>query len=480
MERAAETERGDPDREDGDVGRRPMLVLVTDDAELSAGARAGDRDVRSWAPGAAAPAGARTFGGDPTRPESFAWAADAPAVTAVIALEDAARANAVMRAVRRVRSDAAVLILHDEVDHVAGDGTLARAGRLRDVLRLDLDEELHRLEAQRRLFCMRAFAERAAIVPILMHPAPDPDALASAFAVRVLLGRDADAAPIVTLAESHRPESGRMARLLKLAVVRITAAELRGFERVIAVDHQPTSYGSGGPRLAVLDHHPREHGCQPDYADIRPDLGATATIATQYVRADPTLRLRAPLATALLYGIKTDTAGLTRGVTPADVEAYAFLQSRADLMLLRRFERPSYPYDTARELGAAVARSRMDRDLVLVWLGRIDADAAHHAVDLADLCLSIEGAIWAAVAAHVDDRIVLTLRHQGVAGEAGEIAKKLAFEGGMGGGHTSMARVEWPAESVPEIVAAGDAERAADAVLRRLRRALDDEVSPRR
>ena len=80
------------------------------------------------------------------------------------------------------------------------------------------------------------------------------------------------------------------------------------------------------------------------------------------------------LATALLFGIKTDTDSLTRGVSPADVNAYAFLQERAELTQVRRFERPSYPVETARAYGGALASMVCERDLCAVFLGELAED----------------------------------------------------------------------------------------------------------
>src|SRR5690606_26595037 len=196
-------------------------------------------------------------------------------------------------------------ILHDAIDSRPGDGTLARAGRLRDVLRIDLDEELQWLEAERRLYCLRRFADGAAVLPILMHPDPDPDALASAYAARVVLRRAHADAPLVTLAASQRPENRRMEKLLDLNVVEVNEDELRGFDRLLAVDHQPIGLlRPGGPRIAVLDHHPFQPAARFEYADIRPGLGAASSMLTQYLRAEAAAPPSGNLATALLYGIR--------------------------------------------------------------------------------------------------------------------------------------------------------------------------------
>jgi nanoRNase/pAp phosphatase (c-di-AMP/oligoRNAs hydrolase) len=429
-------------RETGSHAPRPLLLLVCEPGSLAASVRSGDRDVRTWAPDDAA-ASADSFGGDPTDPAAFEWTRAARGVTAIFDLQPAERARQALTALRRVRPDAAVLLLSGDVAELdqPRDGTLARHGRLRDVLRLDLDEELDRLEAERRAYCLREFARGDAVVPILIHPDPDPDAMSAALAVATLLGGKPDRTPIVTTEDMTRPENVRMAELLRLRVTRVTKAELRRFDRLITVDTQPRDLQlDGRPRLAVIDHHPPEQGYTAEFADIRPWYGATATMLTEYLRAVDPDAVYPGLATALLYGIKTDTDSLIRAVSPADVAAYAFLQERADLRLVRRFERPSYALDSVRLFGRTLAGAECHGDLCVAWVGDLDEDDGHVLADLADFCLGIENVTWAAVAAVVDGELVVTLRHAGGGPGAGGLARALANGGGSGGGHSSMGR----------------------------------------
>lgn len=437
-----------------------VLVLVSDQPDLSATVRAGEREVRRWSAVAPSPGlitEERRFTGDPEVPGTFVWAAAASAVTAVVELGDVARAYRVATAVRAVRADAAVLILCDGCDEAPGDGTLVRSGRLRDVLRLDVDDELKRLEAQRRLYCLRRFAEGAATVPILVHAEPDPDAVSSALAVRALLRRGEDDAPIVTLAGITRPENRRMQELLHIRVTQIPLDELRGFERVVAVDMQPAGLAREGvPRFAVIDHHPLEAAFDTEYADVRVGVGAAATLLVEYLRADDPRRVNGRLATALLYGIRTDTQSLTRGVTAADVEAYAFLQARADPVLLRRFERGTYAHGAAIRFGHALERSRIEEDVIVAWLGAASESDAHGLADLADFCLSVEGVTWAVAGVVAGEVLTLAIRYQGTGAGAGELARRIAGDGD-GGGHATMARVSWPVGRALERLGAREA-----------------------
>jgi nanoRNase/pAp phosphatase (c-di-AMP/oligoRNAs hydrolase) len=458
-----------------------LLIVVSDREGLSGGARAGGRSVRCWdSSSATAFEAEHTFGGDPAQEDTFGWAKGAQAVSAVIDLADDRRASAVLDAIRSARPDAAVLVLADGIRHPRGDGTLARSGDLRDVVRLDLDEELDRLEAERRVHCLREFVAGADVVPVVIHPDPDPDAISSAFALRTILRRKAESLPIVTLRHVTRSENRRMIELLRMTVTEVSVQELQAFDRLITVDSQPTMLKGRAKilessRLAVIDHHPPESGYHAEFLDVRPLYGATATMMTEYLRTDAGMKIGSPLATALLYGIKTDTGGLIRGVSAADVEAYAYLQEHADPSLLRRLERPSYPIASARAYGTALAGLQRDNDTVVAFAGALDPDQMHVLADLGDFCLGIEGVTWAVAAALINDELVMALRHTGPGPGAGDFARYLASSGGRGGGHGTMARVSIPAGGTDEWLGRGEspARRLLEKVMETIA-ALDD------
>ncbi|CAN5714282.1 hypothetical protein BH23GEM9_BH23GEM9_33690 [soil metagenome] len=459
----------------GPVDSRPILILLSESPAMLARVRSHQRDVRRWMPVNSA-AAADVFTGDPASSSSYEWARSARGVTAVIDLHPPERARAALSALRAVRNDAAVLLLSDDVADLDGesDGTLARPGSLRDVLRVDLDDELRRLEAERRSHCLRSFAADANTVPILIHDDPDPDALSSALAVSWLLGGSQERNPIVTLGPIARPENRRMADLLHIRVTEVTMDELRRFDRIITVDTQPRELQvDGRPRVAVIDHHPVEDTYAPEFSDVRPEYGATATMMTEYLRAAGTARVSTNLATALLHGIRTDTKSLSRGATPADVDAYAFLQERADLLLVRRLERPSYAPATARAFGDALSTLDYDDDLCVAYIGTLEADDAFVLADLADFCLSIENVIWVVAAAWLEDGLALTLRHAGGGTGAGSLAGAIARHGGSGGGHATMARVQLPLERAQQLLGTDRGSAGAEAIRAMVRREID-------
>ncbi len=264
--------------------------------------------------------------------------------------------------------------------------------------------------------------------------------MASALGLRTVLHREEEDAPVISLGEVTRPENRRLAELLDLRVVRVSESELHHFKRVIAVDTQPAPVESQ-TRYAVIDHHPVRRGYSADFVDIRPQMGAAATMVTEYLCVNDERGITPRLATALVYGIRTDTEVLRRGTTAADVEAYAFLQGIADHELLRKIGRPAFSQAAVRALGSGLAGLGIDGEVAVAWAGPLDPRAANVLPSLADFCLGIEGVSWSAAAGLVEGQLVINLRRAGATLSAGDLAKTLAEEEGMGGGHQYMARV---------------------------------------
>jgi len=104
----------------------------------------------------------------------------------------------------------------------------------------------------------------------------------------------------------------------------------------------------------IIDHHPFDATkISADYIDIRPELGATSTILTEYLtKLD--YEISEELATLLLYGIKTDTGGFTRGATSKDLQAVALLYPKASQELLNKIETPLMSSETLDVLGEAI------------------------------------------------------------------------------------------------------------------------------
>jgi nanoRNase/pAp phosphatase (c-di-AMP/oligoRNAs hydrolase) len=280
-------------------------------------------------------------------------------------------------------------------------------------------------------------------VHILLQHDPDPDALGSALALRELLGRNRITTPIVTFGEVTRPENLAMIHFLDIQIDRITYEDLhKDGAQLALVDVQPPYFDQPLGRVdLVVDHHPKRTPFKARFTDLRPGYGATSTIFTEYLRAigmEPSQRL----ATALLYGIKTDTLFLERGSILADLSAFTFLYPFANKAMITRIERPALPREDLEALGRALTRLQLDNGVAVIHMGEINREDV--IPQMAEFCLNIEGVEWGIVSGLVKDRVVISVRNVGYVKSAGDIMKKLYDDIGSAGGHRAMAKAVIP------------------------------------
>lgn len=372
---------------------------------------------------------------------------------------------------------APILVLSDKLD--SGDlpphGCL-RLGRLRTLIRDDFNDEFDHLENLHRVVEIQELLGPREKVGILLQPDPDPDGIASGIALRALLNRKATTAPLISFGAVKRPENRAMVAALGIEVRTVTPPELEEFDGLALVDVQPPVFGESPPARvlsvdAVIDHHPERGGYDAVIKDIRTPYGATSTILTEYVRAAG-IEVRPRLATALLYGIKSDTQLLGRETSRYDIAAFAFLHAEHSPALLRRIERPALPIDGLRSLGRALGTTRVDNGIHMLVLGRVREDVIPQ---VADLGLQAENADWSIAAGIVGSDLVFSVRNVGYVRAAGDVVRAVVEGLGVGGGHRSMAKGIIPMRAFRETYGKADRKAIHDALLAAFVKAIQAE-----
>jgi nanoRNase/pAp phosphatase (c-di-AMP/oligoRNAs hydrolase) len=247
--------------------------------------------------------------------------------------------------------------------------------------------------------------------------------------------------PILTCGRVTRPENRRLIEELGIQIEHVSTKGLQKYENLILVDVQPPYFRTKLDNVAaVIDHHPLTEPFRARYKDVRPTYGANATIATEYLLAEDESLLTRELATALLYGIITDTKSLSRAASEDDLEKFGHLFTRADHALLRRIQHPSYPAPTLRRFGQALQSASVKRGLAHVHLGRMPNDQEHVVAQLADFCLGMEGAEVAAVSGIFDERFIMSARALWPSAKLGQRLRDAFGDYGSAGGHAVMAK----------------------------------------
>jgi len=384
--------------------------------------------------------GVAAIGGDLER-ESVYQRASLTSHDAVVVAVGAERAPRVVAAIRQVAPNAAVVLVPDPLDsegEVPGVTSVAPAAFVERVLAPALERAGSRARVER----VRQHFASAERVLIMMQDDPDPDAIASALALKTLLGRSKAQAPIATFGTITRPENRAMLRVLEIDVEQIKPRAVSEYDMVAMVDTQPSFFEEPFDQVdLVIDHHPEETPARAHLKDIRPAYGATSTILTEYLRAAD-VRITQRLATALLYGISADTLHLERGATRADIDAFTFLHAQANHSALRRIERPELSNAALDVLAAGIARRRIASGVVFVHLGA--AGYPELVAQFADLFLQVEGVEWSVVSGVVEGDLHVSVRNVGYVRAAGDVVRSAFGALGSAGGHRSMAKAVVP------------------------------------
>lgn len=375
-----------------------------------------------------------------------------------LACDDGPWARIAIPIIAKAAPESPILLLTDTLrDEDLPDHPCLRRAGLKTLIRDDINLEFDHLDNLRRVVQLRSLLGPREKVAVLLQPDPDPDGIACGYALRVILGRKKTTAPLVSFGAVKRPENQALVRALGIDIATISSDELERFDGLVLVDVQPNVFGDEPPpRLrsvdVVIDHHPERTGYDSVIKDIRPAYGATATILTEYLRAAE-IEIGPRLATALLYGIKSDTQLLGRETSQQDMLSFAHLHASYSPALLRRIERPALPLDGLRALGRALSHTEVRDGIHILVLGRVREDVIPQ---VADMGLQAEGTEWAIAAGIVGSDLVFSVRNVGYVRAAGDVVRAVVEDLGVGGGHRSMAKGIIPLKAFRQVYKAAD------------------------
>lgn len=296
---------------------------------------------------------------------------------------------------------------------------------------------------------MLELSSRSVSPLILIYGNPDPDALASALALKTILDKSGCTSSIGYTGVVGRPENASMIRHLHIPARPAGDAELRGADLIAMVDAQPQFFADVHlPRCdIVIDHHPMKMERPAALADIRPNYAATSSIMTEYMRAAK-VNLTPRLASALYYGIKVDSRHFMSDLSPWDVEAIRWLRSKADRDIVKRIEFSQFSEEALEYFSMALVRRRFIGGVIFAHLGPVPFTDV--CVQVADFLIRVEHVAWALVTGVVGNTLVVVFRNDGMKKDAGKLARDAFGKTGSAGGHKSMGRAEINQPSLPD------------------------------
>lgn len=277
-------------------------------------------------------------------------------------------------------------------------------------------------------------------VYIQTHNFPDPDAIASAYGLSSLLTQKGMASTIFYGGSVDRYNTLKMIDLLEIPIrSNKQIPNLTSEDEVILIDAQAGNANIGQTnncRLYCIDHHPIYEQSHYLFSDIRPAIGSCASMIAQYF-FENNIPLTTKVATALIYGLKIDTANLTRGVAELDLNMFYQLYITCDHTVLQSLDNNTLQLQDLRAYASAIHSITIIKDTSFANAGpdcqeALIATISDFLIALATIHLSIVYSIK-------KDGIKISVRSVVPYYDSGKICN-LALSGiGSGGGHASMA-----------------------------------------
>jgi nanoRNase/pAp phosphatase (c-di-AMP/oligoRNAs hydrolase) len=281
---------------------------------------------------------------------------------------------------------------------------------------------------------------------VLTHDNPDPDSVSSAVTLSYIVKNKFKIPSVVRYSGIvGRAENRAMIRALGLRVGPLTDADFKPGTDFAMVDMQPKTGNCSFPKnrkpVIVIDHHALRKTTKADFVDVRTNYGATATILTEYL-TESGLEVPSILATALSYGISSETQDLGREAGEKDIQAYLALFPLSNKKVLAHIEHPRLSRDYFVTLNRALHHSFVYKNAVATTLGEVQNP--DFVPFIADFMLRCERMSWSLCVGRFKEKIVVSIRTTHTKGEAGNFLRRLIAKKGTAGGHGMIAGGQIP------------------------------------
>ena len=304
--------------------------------------------------------------------------------------------------------------------------------------------QLHENTAGYAQELLRFFAaNRQSLSPLLIlpHDYPDPDALAAAFALHFLAREYSGIeSRIAYRGVIGRTENQAMVNTLRIPVHRLKPADLKKYRQVALVDTQPAFDNNPFPAnrraTMVIDQHESTVPPAADLALVDTACGATCVILAQALLLQ-NVEIPPRVATALAYGILSDTLNLYRAERPDVAQTYLGILRRADMRALARIQNPMRSKRFFVMLGRCIHEAMVCGHLIVVHMGRIEnLDLVSQ---MAEFLLTYQQSRWSLCTGRYKDTLHVSLRSTKQDGQASEVLRDAFVNPEQAGGHGAIA-----------------------------------------
>jgi nanoRNase/pAp phosphatase (c-di-AMP/oligoRNAs hydrolase) len=276
---------------------------------------------------------------------------------------------------------------------------------------------------------------------ILTHDYPDPDALAAAMALHYLAQQYFNISSRIAYGGViGRSENKAMVQILKIPVHKIRPEYFKKYRNIALVDTQPKFKNNQFPEkrkaAIVLDQHTYTVKPTAELSIVDTECGATCVIVAQalLLQGDP---IPTAVATALVYGILSDTLDLYRAHREDVIKTYLAIISHCDLKMLAQIQNPTRSRRFFVTLHRALSRAAIHRRLLVSHVGFVENPDL--VSQMAEFFLTYEKVQWSFCTGRYHGRLYVSLRASMANVHAGDILRSIFDNPKNAGGHAAIA-----------------------------------------
>lgn len=284
---------------------------------------------------------------------------------------------------------------------------------------------------------------KEAISPLLIvtHDYPDPDAIATAFALQYIAEKRCNIkSRIVYKGSIGRVENRAMVSQLRIPIHKIHTSDIRKYDHAALIDTQPDFENNPYPRnrsvTMVIDQHPYVTKPSAELAIVDTECGATSVILTQALLLSG-LEIPKRIATALAYGILSDTLNLYRAKRADIIETYLAILPLCDMRALIKIQHPPKSKKFFATLNKGLGVAKAVRGLIVSHLGRVEHPDL--VSEIADFLLTYKGMERSLCTGRFKGKLHVSLRSNRPTDDTPEILRNIFNDRKEAGGHDMVA-----------------------------------------
>jgi len=279
-------------------------------------------------------------------------------------------------------------------------------------------------------------------IAIYIPGSPDPDAIASAYAIKHILIHHNIEADIFAEKRLSLPQNQAFIDRLKIPVIFNKEININKYDAYIVPDFQNNQVKNVSgkiPCAAHIDHHGKSmNTLKADFSLLRNDVGSTSTLMALIIKYAAIVFSEndmKSLATALTYGIQTDTDKYNN-ITSVDLEALVFLSDFTDNAILEGINNIPHSPLTLQYYYNAMENELVYKDWAFYGIGYIAARNRDSIAIVADIILKNSAHRVVAVFAIIEDHrkketyLDVSLRSGSSSVDLNRLIKKITPNGG--------------------------------------------------